>query len=361
MTTTTLHCPTLFKNRVWFIEASTLKAWYLPTAAIGGAANVLDLSSICRKGGYLVAMGAWTLDAGYGADDNLVFITSQGEVVVYRGTDPASASTWAQAGLWQVGAPISRRCMLKYGGDILILTYDGLLPLSEALQSSRLDPRVALTDKIQGAVAEVTKAYGSSFGWGLFYNAKNNALQVNVPIGAGTQQQFVMNTITKNWGQFTGWAANCWEQFQDNPYFGGNGVVYRAWTSDYSDNGAAIQTDTLQAFNYFKNRGAKKYFTRARPSIATDGVPAIFLGMNVDYDTSDTTQALTFSPTTYGLWDVALWDSGLWGAGLSVTNNWQGISGIGTCGGIHLKTSSMGLQVNWNETDIVYQNGWQGI
>jgi hypothetical protein len=36
---------TLFKNRIWFIEKNTLKAWYLPTSSIGGAAQYIDLSS----------------------------------------------------------------------------------------------------------------------------------------------------------------------------------------------------------------------------------------------------------------------------------------------------------------------------
>ena len=49
VTTTTLANVTLFKNRVWFIQKDTLKAWYLPTSAVGGAANVLDLSSIARR------------------------------------------------------------------------------------------------------------------------------------------------------------------------------------------------------------------------------------------------------------------------------------------------------------------------
>jgi hypothetical protein len=98
VTTTTLTQPTLFKNRMWFIQKDTLKAWYLPTSSIGGAAQVLDLSAVARLGGTLVSMAAWTIDAGYGVDDNLVFITDQGEVIVYRGTDPASASTWALIG-----------------------------------------------------------------------------------------------------------------------------------------------------------------------------------------------------------------------------------------------------------------------
>jgi hypothetical protein len=64
VTTTTLENVTLFKNRLWFIEKNTLKAWYLPTSAVGGAAQSLDLSSIARFGGYLVDLDTWTIDAG---------------------------------------------------------------------------------------------------------------------------------------------------------------------------------------------------------------------------------------------------------------------------------------------------------
>ena len=63
--------------------------------SVGGAANVLDLSSVMHFGGKLTAMATWTIDAVYGVDDNLVLISDKGEVAVYRGTDPTSASTWS--------------------------------------------------------------------------------------------------------------------------------------------------------------------------------------------------------------------------------------------------------------------------
>ena len=360
VTTNKLDNVTLFKNRVWFIEKQSLKAWYLPTNSVGGAAEVLDLSSIARMGGYIVSMSAWTIDAGYGVDDNLVFVTSQGEIIVYRGTDPASISTWALAGVWKLGAPVSKRCLYKYGGDLLILSLDGLLPLASALQSSRLDPRVNLSDKIQGAITEATTLYQNSFGWAVLYHAKNNALWINVPVGLGVQEQFVMNTITKSWTRFTGWGANCWETFKDNPYFGGNGFVGLAWDG-YVDDINVINASALQAFNYYESRGVKKYFTRARPSIFTDGNPSILVGINVDFDVSDTTGNLTFSPTAYGLWDSSLWDNALWAGGTIITNNWQGVTGIGYCAGIQLKSASQGLQIEWASTDVVFQQGWAGI
>jgi hypothetical protein len=141
-------------------------------------------------------------------------------------------------------------------------------------------------------------------------------------------------------------------------------VVGKAWDG-YVDNVSNIQTVALQAFNYFESRGVKKYFTRARPSIFTDGQPAVAIGMNVDFDLSDTTAALSFSPTTVGLWDTGIWGpflgNALWGSGLNISNNWQGITGIGYCGSIQFKSSSSGIQIQWASTDIVYQTGWAGI
>jgi hypothetical protein len=197
-----------------------------------------------------MAMGTWTIDAGYGVDDLAVFVTSNGEVIVYKGTDPSSAATWSLVGVWQLASPISRRCFLKYSGDLLLLTLDGVEPLSGALQSSRTNPRVALSDKIQSAISDATTLYGSTFGWQMIHYPKAGFLLVNVPVSVGQQQQYVMNTITKAWANFTGWAANCWELLNDNLYFGGNTVVRKAWDT-YADNMQPITGECKQAFSYF--------------------------------------------------------------------------------------------------------------
>ena len=366
VTNSNLSNITLFKNRIWFIEKNTLKAWYLPTSSIGGAAQSQDMSSLCRFGGRLVDLDTWTLDAGYGVDDNLAFITSIGETIVFRGTDPASAATWTLIGVWKLGSPVGSRAMLKWGGDLLILTYDGLVPLAAALQSSRLDPRVALSDKIQGAITAATTQYGGAHtdvGWQVVYVAKYNALWINVPVADGQQEQYAMNTITKSWCQFMGWAAYCWEMSEDTPYFGSDGYVGMAWDDGYVDDTSNITTTTLQAFTYLGSRGVKKYFTRARPSIFTNGYPAITVGMNIDFDTTDSTGPVTFSSSAYGVWDAATstWDTALWGSDLQIQNLWLGITGIGYCGAIQMKTASSGLQIQWASTDLVYQTGWAGV
>ncbi len=361
VTTSTLGNVVLFKNRLWFIEKNTLNLWYLGTNAIAGAATKFDLGAIARNGGVLVDLDCWTIDAGYGVDDNLVIITSKGEVIVYAGTDPASPSTWALIGVWQLGSPVGGRCLFKWAGDLLVLTLDGLLPLAASLQSSRLDPRVALSDKIQNAISLASTTYGSTFGWQIFYFPRENMVWVNVPVQVGSQQQYVMNTITRSWCNFTGMPANCWALFNNNPYFGGDGIVGRAWNGTFADNSTNINCSCLQAFNYFNARGTQKYFTRARPSIFTNGQPAIGIGINVDFNVTSNTTPLNFSPVNTAIWDTSVWDVGLWGQDATITNNWQGITGIGYCGAIQLQSASMGLTIQWASTDVVYQGGWAGV
>lgn len=357
VTTTNLISPILHKNRLWFVEKGTLKAWYLPTLSVGGAAGSLDMSSVAQLGGQIVAISTWTVDAGTGVDDLFVAVTNKGEIMVYQGTDPTSANTWALKGVWRVGSPVGSRCMFKFAGDLLIISQDGVLPLSSALQSSRVNPKVALTNKIQFAVSDAVTSYGSNFGWQLIYFAQQNQLWLNVPISEGTsQQQYAMNTITKNWCNYTGWNANCWVIYQDNPYFGGDGYVGKAW-SGHSDNGASIDGTGLQAFNSFGAPGILKRFTMTRPVFRTSGTPAILSSMNIDFDTSDTTAPLSFAPLAYGGWDSATWDTSIWGGALQVLQQWQGANGVGYYGATQVKTSSSGIDLRWVSTDIVMENG----
>lgn len=349
----------LFKNRLWFVQENNLKAWYLDPLSVGGAATALDLGGIARNGGFLQAMGTWTLDAGQGADDYAVFVTNMGEVIVYNGTDPSIAETWLLKGVWQFGQTFNRRCFFKWAGDLLLLTQDGLVPLSGALQSSRLDPRINLTDKIYYAVSQAATNYYDNFGWQINYFASENMLILNVPISTGTQQ-FVMHTITKSWGQFTGIEANCWEVHgKEGMYFGGNGFVGNFYNST-SDNGTNITANCQQAYSYFNSRGTQKRFTMVRPIIITDNaLPTVLCGISTDFDPVSPNGSVTYNPALIpiGEWDSAVWDYNLWGGGVNVNKQWQGVTGIGYAGGINLSVASQGVDFHWASTDYVFETG----
>lgn len=357
VTTTLLRNTTLFKTRLFFIENNSLRAWYLPVNSVGGAASQIDVSAIATKGGFIVDHSTWTIDAGQGVDDYYTMVTSRGQVIIYQGTDPSSASTWALKGVWDLGTPVGNRCLYKMGGDVLYISQDGLVPLSGALQSSRVNPRVAITDKIQFAVSSAVSSYGSNFGWDLLYYAPENMLILNVPIGEGSgQEQYVMNTISMSWSKFTGWEANCWELYNDLPFFGGNGFVGKAWDTN-SDNGSNINAVCIQAFSKFGSAGKLKRWTMAKPIFRANGTPSVGMSMNVDFDLNNSTQSLSFTPNNNGLWGTGLWDVATWGGDFNIIQNWQSFFGIGYYGAPQLNIASQGVDVRWVSTDIVYETG----
>jgi hypothetical protein len=349
----------LFKNRLFFTEKDTLTCWYLDVDSIGGAALPLYFGGIARNAGYLQAMGTWTLDAGQGADDYAVFVTSMGEVIVYNGTDPNLAEKWALKGVWQLGQTYSRRCFFKWAGDLLLLTQDGLVPLASALQSSRLDPRVNLTDKIYYAVSQAATQYFANFGWQINYFASENMLILNIPVTEGIEQ-YVMHTITKSWARFTGIQAYCWEVSGDNDmHFGGNGFVGTFYSS-FSDNGQNITAAVQQAYSYFDSPGQLKRFTLVRPILqSSGGVPSVLCGISVDFEPVDNFGAVSFNPATQreAVWDVAKWDKNIWSGGLITTKVWQGVTGIGYTGSVNMTVQSRGIELHWASTDYVMESG----
>lgn len=346
-----------FKNRLWFVETGTLKAWYLPVNAIGGAAASLDMSSLCSEGGYLMAMGTWTLDAGYGVDDYAVWITNRGEVLVWRMTDPTDANTIFLIGVWKIGAPIGRRCMTKWKGDLLIITHDGLVPLAQALQSSRLDPRVNLTDNIQRAISHSISLYGQNFGWEVIVYPRENALVLNVPVQEGQNQlQYVMNTITGKWGLFRNWNANCWCLYQDELYYGGNNMIVKAWTG-YDDLEEPIDATVLQAFNYFGMKGRQKRWVMMRPTLLVNGAPEIQGDIKTDYDMSPPESNLNTVPIVGALFDISVFDVAQFAPDPALANRWQGARGVGYAGAVRLASSTTGFSIEWVSTELVMEGG----
>jgi hypothetical protein len=331
----------------------------LPVDSIGGAASPLYFGSIARNGGFLQAMGTWTIDAGQGADDYAVFVTNLGEVIVYNGTDPSSILTWALKGVWQLGQTFNRKCFFKWGGDLLLLTQDGLVPLASALQSSRLDPRVNLTDKIYFPISQAATNYYANFGWQINYFASENMLILNIPTNDG-MEQYVMHTITKAWARFTNIEAYCWESSGDNTmHFGGDGYVGNFYV-DTADDGNNITATVQQAYSYFDSPGQQKRFTMVRPILQSQGgVPAVLCGLSVDFQPIDNLGAVSFNPSTQtgSTWDTAKWDENIWSGGLITTRIWQGVTGIGFAGSINLTAAAQGIELHWASSDYVFEPG----
>ncbi|MDB4351932.1 hypothetical protein OAA60_00700 [Porticoccaceae bacterium] len=363
LTTTDVVNGFVFKRRVYLILNNSLSLYYLPVDSVGGEAKRTRLDGYFSRGGYLVSGATWTLDGGEGIDDYLVVISSEGQVAVFEGTNPSSASSWALKGVWNVGEPVSNRCLIKYGGDLLINTTQGTIPLSKALQSSQgsevaINEDEFLSYNINSAMVEAADDYKANFGWDLAFHPQGNMLILNVPVAEGSlQQQYVMNTTKGSWWRFTGLEANCWEVFNEELYYGTNGEVVKFGADVMNDGGDDIVTDLKQAFSYLGARGRLKYVTAVRPNFSATGEPAVSMTFSVDFGDESPSTGLSFSPTQFAVWDTDAWDVGVWGGALSAFNDWQTLGVVGTALALRMKTVTSGIDVRYASSDTVYEYG----
>ena len=353
-----------WKGRLWFVQDQSTIVGYLPVGAVTGTATTFDLGSLMSKGGYVNAIGTWTVDTKQSVDEYLAFITSAGQVFVYQGTDPTSALTFGLVGIYNLGAPIGRRCFLRISGNLWVITQDGVIPMTEMLAIDRSDaPRVALTSMIMNAMNQAVQNYSSIFGWQFISYPRGTLAILNIPLTAGSQaMQFVMNTITGAWCRFLNIDAQCWELFNDRLYFGStDGKVYK-WdvgSGDYSgDEDLGINARVQTAFNYFDTRGWKKRFTAIRPIINTDGSTVLpGVGLNVDFGIN----GYVSSPSSqisgnHPLWDITKWDVGIWPDNSNLIANWTTVDGIGQCASI---ITSITTTDNGTDQGVLLQlNGW---
>lgn len=363
LTTSDIVSATVFKRRIFLILNNSLDLYYLKIDSVGGAANALSLAGYMDKGGYLVAAGTWTIDGGQGVDDRLVVISSEGQIAVFEGTNPSSVSTWGLVGVWNVGEPIGRRCMIKYGSDLLVLTVQGLFPLSVALQSGegndRLREDIALTYNINLSMAEAALKYRGNFGWSMAFFPQGNQLFLNVPIQeAGEHQQYVMNSISRSWWRFTSVNASCWAVIDKDLYFGTNGEVVKfGGERVFNDNGDEIAANIKQAFSYLGSRGRLKHVKSMRPNILASGTPAASMAFAVDFGDEEPPTGLSFTPITVAAWDTAVWDAGTWGGNVVPFNVWQTVGVVGTALSPRLRTSVDGVDFRLASTDFVFEYG----
>jgi hypothetical protein len=357
LSTTGIVGATIYNRRMWLIEVDTLKLWFLPIDSVGGLAQSFDLSGLCKRGGYVMALETWTLDSGEGIDDVMAAITSEGQVVVVKGTDPTSAANFGSIGVWDIGEPIGRRCMIKYKGDIIMLCTDGVYALSAALIGSTAAQEQAITYKINRAMTEAANNDSGNYGWQLIHFPKGNQLFLNVPVNEGSaQEQYVMNTITGSWAKFTGIVANCWAISNENLYYGGNGVVgVFGGGGRFSDNSTNIVGIFQQAFSDFGTEGQMKHFKSVRPNILLNGIVDLGSKINTDFARNLDLSVLTLSPPDTGVWDTATWDGGLWGGQVN-NNDWTTVEGVGTTGSFVLKASSQS-DVRIQSSDHVFEFG----
>lgn len=345
----------VYAERIWLAQSNTFDVWYLASKAITGTATRLNLASLFKLGGSLSNIVTWSADTASELADFIAFISTEGEVVAFTGTDPSSAATWARVAHFRIGRPVTRgnRCWTKMGSEALLICTDGAFPLSKAVLTSRADTSSAVSDKIRNLFNRDVQSHGARFGWKAALHPTGSKLLVNVPTNEGVSSyQYVMNTQTKAWCRFTGWNAFCFEVALDTLYFGGDGLLAKADVST-ADDDAAIAFDAKQAFSYFGARGQTKKALLIRPILQLDGPVTLQMGVSADYGDAAPDSTVLVQGSAGDPWSVA-W-SAVWSGASSVYRAWHSIRGVGFAFAPRLKGSATEIQLSWSATDFTYE------
>lgn len=344
---TTLINAMLHKRRLFLQEKDSLRVWFLDPDAIAGAAGLLDLGPVFKEGGSLVGMGVWS---GIQDVNNPIaaaaFITDQGEVAIYRGNDPTDSTDWFLDGVYTIGKPLGLRAVFNTQSDLIIITYDGAIPLSVARAADRTGQKdKAITSRIQNAFAVAATAYGSKFGWEAILYPSGQLAMINVPVTElGRSKQFVQSTQTGGWSQFIGLNAVCWAYVNGQIFFGGvDGSAVRGvyrWDTGGSDNGTMIQCDLITSFQDFGVANMKN-FTMLRPILRAASNVRPYVDMLVDYRITQPTDVPDSGGVTgSGVWGQSLWGVGTWGSSKPLRLDWTTVGGIGYVGAARIRVLS---------------------
>ena len=346
-----------FKERLWFAKRDSLDLYYLGLQSIAGAATLYPLGSVVSKGGYVVGLGTFSRDAGDGPDDFFVIVTNNGEVVMYQGTDPNSITTWSLVGVFNCGKPIGRRSMVRLNGDLGIITQDGIVSAQALLQFDRASiQKASITGKIQTLFSQYAQNYFGNFGWQPCVYPTSRYLIINIPtVTDQVQTQLVMNTVTGQWGQFTGLYGGCWVTAGNNLYFGGNdGVVYQA-DNGYQDDGNAIPFDVQSSWQMV-NGATNKFWKMVKPTMLIGGGVSYAVGVDVDFKINPLVADNSNPSPTMGMVWPWTWP-GRWGGQKQLDSSWRTVGAIGTWSSIHMSGTVNGGGCQINSFETVYERG----
>ena len=306
---------TVFKGRCYYWENNASKFWYAAAGSYGGALTSFPLSFVTKKGGYVVECCSYSRDAGDGVDDYFVVIMSTGETLLYQGSDPGAAQDWQLVGSFNLGEPLSFRGSTNLASDRIIITRDGFINLSTALQVGRVTDKGHISTNIIEAAKDAARQHKNKYGWEVIYHDAQSLLIVNIPVQDGERyEQYCMNTNTGAWCQFKDIDAITYTEHNGDLYAGSSDGHIRKMFSSAGDDGNAINYVLIPAFSNYGMPDRQKNFTYV--TVQTNFIDKDNIGMAAitEFNTASFGNAAIpdLSAGSGAEWDDADWDDAYW-------------------------------------------------
>jgi hypothetical protein len=305
-----------YANRWFFIEGGSMNAWYLDINAIGGELQLIPLSGSASKGGKLLFGATWTIDAGDGLDDKCVFVTDEGEVLIFTGTNPSDAANWRQEGRYMIPKPMGMNAHAPLGGDLLIATTDGIVPLSAAITKEAGQLQLAMLTATIRSTWRGEVLANSEWPWTMQRWDEYGGMFVTWPgYPVGERRCAAVNTATGAWSRVIGWDATCFIRMRGDMFFGTqDGYIMQADRTGYDD-GVPYTCTIVGGWEMFQSPSQQVVWHQARAAfIAGSNEPFNpQLAACTDYVINVPQPPVPgIDPGVQDVWDQGLWDEALW-------------------------------------------------
>ena len=304
-----------YRNRLFFIEVNSMNAWYLGLNSVGGVLEMIPLSGAATKGGKLLFGATWSIDAGDGIDDKCVFVTDLGECLIFTGSNPADPANWRQEGRYQIPPPMGMNAHISIGGDLLIATVDGIIPISKAITKTGEELQLAAISHNINVTWHAEAIAKRAFPWTMQDWPEYGGIFVTLPGGApGKRMCLGVNAISNAWCRFVGWDVMCFIRMRGDMFFGTqDGIVMQADRTG-KDDGAPYVATLVGGWGTFGGPNAHVWL-QARATFSSSNAQPFQpqLAAATDYIVKvPTPPAAGPDPGIADVWDQGLWDQMLW-------------------------------------------------
>ena len=348
--TTDVRTVAVWKRRIWFTFAEDPNVYYMDNVdSITGTITSFPMGSLLRNGGYVSALVNWTMDAGFSVDDFLVAIGTEGDVGVWQGTDPTSATTFELKGVWYVG-PVPRHGVYftPFGGDVMIVSELGLVPMSKLIAGQYTqDQQIGPASKIQSVFAPLVRKLINNKSFDVFVVPSSEVLVIKLPADGGTYRQFAMNVTTGAWCEFQGIPMRSASVIAGELYFGTlDGLTCKGLYGDRDGvdtvgaGGNYVEGEVQTSFQNFGTPAQLKKFSMVRPIFIALAPPALKVSINTQFQFSSPGGSPFYFNADPGLWDTAIWNQATW-TGQNTYQAWAGTAGLGYYGSMRMKVRGL--------------------
>ncbi len=348
-----------YKERLYFVEKSSLSMWYGNLKAVGASAlTEFDMSYFFRLGGYLLYAGSYTDRIGTNTTDLFFAVSSEGEILCYGGDSPSG--TWGLVARYVIGKPLGYKAFVRVDNDLWINTERGIVPLSLLFSGGSSVAQNSVSAKVNPLISNYGSQVGFGNDWFGAHWAAGRRVYISLPINFTQTDFLVCNIETGAWCYYTlpaGYVPNSMCVLDSVVYIGcTNGSVIEFETG-YSDGTSPINFFIKLGYNFFGSRKNWKKFLDCRPLMRGKSDVSIQIRIDADFRNNPDFGTISPSASVRTPWGSP-WGSP-WGTPYIYYYNRYGLRGQGHCGALCLQGAVQDSPLDFNAFEIRFEIGGQ--